>query len=80
MRASIKQQEQLDAPGSEEPGVFSPRYTEPWQLLGLRTTVKPPALRLRAQWSDVEGSDQEPGRCMLPAVPRSGLLGFLPGA
>jgi putative transposase len=31
MRASSKHQEQFDAQGSEEPGEFSPRHTEPWQ-------------------------------------------------
>ena len=47
MRASIKHQEQLDAQGSDEPGEFSLRHNEPWQPLGLLTTVKPPALRGR---------------------------------
>ena len=47
IRASIKQQEQLDAQGSDEPGEFSLRNNEPWQPLGLLTTVKPPALRGR---------------------------------
>ena len=46
-RASLKHQEQLDAQGSEEPGAFSRRNNEPWQPLGLLTTVKPPALRGR---------------------------------
>ena len=31
LRASIKHQEQLDAPGSDEPGEFSPRHNKPWQ-------------------------------------------------
>jgi putative transposase len=47
MRASIQQQEQLDAQGSAEPGEFSLRNNKPWQPLGLLTTVKPPALRGR---------------------------------
>jgi len=47
IRAYIKHQEQCDAPGSDEPGEFSPRHNKPWQPLGLLTTVKPPALRGR---------------------------------
>jgi hypothetical protein len=31
MRASSKQQEPLDAQGSDEPGAFSLRNNEPWQ-------------------------------------------------
>src|SRR5262249_47144103 len=50
IRAYIKHQEQLDAQGSDEPGAFSLRNNEPWQPLGLLTTVKPPALRGRYDW------------------------------
>src|SRR5262245_33514800 len=71
IRASSKHQEQLDAQGSDEPGEFSLRNNEPWQPLGLLTTVKPPALRgrydSRGPWSILR-VNQQLGRVALAAA------------
>ena len=56
LRRDLRHQEQLDIPGREEDGGGEESLrTCIWQPLGLLTTVKPPALRERHDFSNING-------------------------